>query len=50
MASNSMFGAPLKPAKDDFVQRICEADEAAEKFVEVFYQTMDQRRQVLFFK
>lgn len=46
MASNTLFGAPLKQAKDDFAQRVSEADEAGEKFVKLFYETMDKRRQV----
>lgn len=30
----------------DFTSRVSEANEAGEKFVEVFYETFDKRRQV----
>ncbi len=42
--ATSFFGAG--PVKDEYLQRASEADEAGEKFCQVFFDTIDKRRQV----
>lgn len=44
--ASSVFGATSKQGKDEFSQHITEADETGEKFVQLFMETMDKRRQV----
>ncbi len=43
--ATSVFG-PVKQSNDEFSQRASEADEAGEKFSQLFFETMDKRRQV----
>ena len=42
----TLFGTSKQLGKEEFAQRISEADEAGEKFSELFFETMDKRRQV----